>query len=91
VTPEGRVKQQIKAYLRSIGARQFWPVQMGMGSPALDCICCINGCYYEVEVKRPGVTEATPRQQAIMRKVRAANGISFVTSSLEHFKSVVET
>ena len=91
MTPEGRVKQQIKAYLRSIGAYQFWPVQMGFGSPTVDCLACINGKFYGIEVKRPGhANMATPRQEATIHAIRYAKGEAFVTDDLAYVVKIVE-
>lgn len=83
MTPESKVKAQIKTYLKSIGAYQFWPVQTGYGSPALDCFACVKGRFISIEVKRPGVFKATPRQRLIAAEVVTAGGLAFVTDSLE--------
>ncbi len=72
-TPERVEKDKVKAFLATITQRQFWPVQMGMGAPALDCIACINGLYVEIEVKAPG-GRYTARQKKIMRDIVAAGG-----------------
>lgn len=83
MTPEGDVKRQIKAYLKSIGAYQFWPVQTGMGASTVDCLACVNGKFFAIEVKRKGVMQATPRQRQTIKAVSDAKGVAFVTDSLD--------
>lgn len=90
MTPESHVKKEIKEYLASIGAYQFWPVQTGFGASTVDCLACINGCFFAIEVKRPGTMQATPRQNLTIRQVTAAKGIAFITDSLERVKKFVE-
>ncbi len=89
MTPEGKVKAEIKAYLDLIGAYHFWPVQMGMGAATVDCLACINGKFFAIEVKRPG-GKATGRQRFVLGKVNKAGGIGFTTDSLEKLKEHVE-
>lgn len=90
-TPEGRVKAQIKAYLTSLGAYQFWPVQTGYGSTTVDCLACIQGKFVAIEVKRPGgEMYATVRQRLVIKQVGEAKGLAFVTDSLERTKRMIE-
>ena len=91
MTPESHVKKEIKEYLTSIGAYQFWPVQTGFGASTVDCLACINGCFFAIEVKRPGTMQATPRQNLTIRQVTAAKGIAFITDSLERVIKFVES
>ena len=86
MTPEGRVKAEIKAYLKDIGAYQFWPVQTGMGAATVDCLACIKGRFWAIEVKRPG-GRATPRQVITLQNVRDAHGTAVVVTSVEELKS----
>jgi hypothetical protein len=54
MTPEGKIKFQLKKYLTSIGAYWFMPVQTGWGSRALDFLCCYRGLFFACETKAPG-------------------------------------
>lgn len=90
MTPEGKVKQQIKAYLTELGAYQFWPVQMGMGATTVDCLACVNGRFFGIEVKRAGVTEATPRQNHVLKLIGGAKGVAFVTDSFARAKKFID-
>lgn len=73
MTPEGRVKQQVKALLKKHGAYWHMPVQNGMGDPALDFHVCHRGRYLGIETKRPGGV-LTPRQEQTRRRIEAAGG-----------------
>ncbi len=86
MTPEGKVKAEIKAYLDSIGAYHFWPVQMGMGAATVDCLACINGIFFAIEVKRPG-GKATKRQLLTIKAVGDAKGIAFIADCLDTVKA----
>jgi hypothetical protein len=71
---EADVKRAVKAYLKNLGAYQFWPVQTGYGSATIDCLVCYRGRFYGIETKRPGVKEPTPRQGCVMREITEAGG-----------------
>jgi hypothetical protein len=77
-TIEYQVKQQVKKVLVKYGDEldQFWPVQNGMGTPALDCIICYRGHHIEVETKAPGKV-MTPRQLLTAEKKERAGAKVF--------------
>lgn len=77
MTPEGRVKELVKAVLKETGAYKFMPVQNGMGEPGLDFYCCFRGWFIAIETKAPGKVP-TPRQEDTIRRIRDAGGIVFV-------------
>jgi len=81
-TPEGREKKKLRAYLKSIGAYRFSPVQMGLGQPALDELCCIKGRFVGIEVKAEG-KEPTARQKITMAEIQAAGGVAIWGDSSE--------
>ena len=88
MTPEGRVKAKIKDYLRSIGAYFFMPVQTGYGASTLDILCCINGWFVGIEVKRPGEVP-TRRQKICMMEIDQADGIAFYATSVDQVKEAL--
>lgn len=53
-TPEGKIKDKVKALLAEHGAYQFWPVPMGFGKRTLDVLACHYGRFLVVETKREG-------------------------------------
>lgn len=83
MTPEGKVKAEIKDYLKSIGAYYFMPVQMGYGAPALDFYCCVDGKFVGIEAKRAEGGVLSKRQEMTMAAIQAAGGLAFVATSRE--------
>lgn len=86
-TPEGKLKDQVKAFLKERGAYYHMPVQMGYGSPTLDFIGCYQGKFFAIETKAPG-KGPTPRQNATMRIIEDAGGWTVWTDNMEHLKSM---
>lgn len=84
MTPEGKVKADVKKVLTKYGEEldAFWPVQNGMGSPALDCIVCYLGQHIEIETKAPG-KKPTPRQEITIAKKEKAGAKVFVIDGAE--------
>lgn len=80
MTPEGKVKEKVKAYLKEIGAYYFMPVQQGFGMQTLDFLICHNGRFYGIETKREGVYEPTPRQALTISDITHAGGACCVES-----------
>lgn len=73
MTPEGRVKDHVKAILKQFSPQLYYhfPVQNGMGEPTLDCVGSVNGRSFAIECKAPGKS-MTPRQEQTALKMRAA-------------------
>ncbi|HSV26222.1 MAG TPA: hypothetical protein VLJ17_24760 [Xanthobacteraceae bacterium] len=81
LTPENRVKNKVRDYLKSIGAYCFSPVQMGYGSRTLDLLTAIpvivhsevgelrTAIFLAIEVKRKG-GKLTPFQNKIIRDIQ---------------------
>ena len=80
-TPEGRVKNRVKAVLKKYGAYQHWPVLNGMGAPTLDAIGCIKGYFFAIETKA-GNKQPTPRQEITIRDMQLAGGRAFVVNDV---------
>ncbi len=74
MTPEKKIKDAVRAYLKEIGAYYFMPVQMGYGASTIDFLVCHKGRFYGIETKRAGVDKGTPRQECIMREIAEAGG-----------------
>lgn len=79
MTPEGRVKNEVKKILKKYEPYVFgnWPVQNGMGTPMLDYVGCCAGKYFSIETKAFG-RKLTPRQHATMQAIHNAGGMTFV-------------
>ncbi len=82
MTPEGRVKAEIKAWLKAQGAYFFFPVQTGYGATTLDILCCLNGRFVGIECKA-GFNKLTNRQSRVINEIRAAGGWAFEARSLD--------
>lgn len=82
MTPEGKIKQKVKALLLKYGAYYHMPVQNGMGAPSLDFVGCHNGRFFGIETK-PGKKQPTPRQTQTMANMSAAGGMVLLVNELE--------
>lgn len=71
-TPEGRVKDKIKAILRELDCWYYMVVSAGYGAPSLDFLCARNGRMFGLEAKSLG-KKPTPRQRATMRDMARYN------------------
>lgn len=88
MTPEGRVKNQVKKVLAQYKPLYgWWPVPNGMGASSLDFIGCFRGVFFAIETKVPG-KKPTPRQSMCIDQMRAAGGIVFVIDGEEGYTSL---
>ena len=78
MTPEGKVKKQVKEYLTSIGAWFFMPVSNGFGVMGIpDFIGCHKGRFFAVETKS-GKATPTLRQTFVIEAIRRAGGLVLI-------------
>lgn len=83
MTPEGKVKKQIKAVLDRHRCYYFMPVQNGMGAPGLDFHCTVpGGMSLNIEAKAPG-KKPTARQLLTMEAMRSAGAYTIVVDGTE--------
>ena len=84
MTPEGKVKKEVKrileAYKPLVSGR--WPVQNGMGLPMLDYVGCCCGLHFEIETKKDFKQDLTPRQELTKEETEAAGGKVFVVKGV---------
>lgn len=90
MTPEAKVKQEIKAYLKTVEwCWYFMPVPMGYGIRGLpDFIICHKGRFIGIETK----SSTGPRkawQDGVGQLIRAAGGLYFVARSLAIVKETI--
>lgn len=98
-TPEGKLKKEVKAYLKEIGAWYYMPVQNGMGVVGIpDIVGCYKGFFFAIEtkapVKNPRTDEAlwkkaTANQQARISEICGAGGVAIVTDNLQRVKDMI--
>lgn len=77
MTPEGKLKEQVKAYLKARGAYFFMPRPTEWGQNGVDFFCCVQGRFVAIETKT-WPRKATPRQRLCLKAVLEAGGIAFV-------------
>src|SRR6266702_625195 len=92
-TPESYEKDDIKAYLASIGAWWHMTYSGGFGpSGAPDIVACVDGIFWGIEVKREG-KGPTKLQERRMEEIRAAGGYTVagtaavVIAAIENWRS----
>lgn len=90
-TPEGKVKDEVKAYLISLG-KDCWfymPVPMGYGKVGvMDFIVCYKGFFLGPETKKKG-GKSEPWQEREQQAVNKAGGSAGRITDLELLKSWV--
>ena len=91
MTPEGRVKADVKKFLVSIGAWFYMPVQNGMGVVGIpDIICCIKGRFVAIETKAPGkIANVSANQRAQLERIVGAGGLSIVADDVDTVKVIL--
>jgi hypothetical protein len=91
-TPEGKVKKQVRDYLRKKGVWFYQPVQNGMGQVGIpDFICCYKGQFIAIETKAPGkLANVTPNQQRVIEEIRAHGGLALVVDSIDSLQVVLD-
>jgi hypothetical protein len=91
-TPEGKVKDAIKAYLKSIGAWYAMPMGTGWGRSGIpDFLVCHRGKLLGIEAKAPGKRgNTTPLQDREIAAIQAAGGIAIVVDDVSQLATILE-
>ena len=89
-TPEGKVKDACKKYLKSIGAWFFMPVSNGMGQVGIpDIIICYRGLFVAIETKAPGKrNQTTANQDRVIEAIQKADGFAWVVDNPDDLKTL---
>ena len=84
-TPEGKVKRQVKTFLKTIKAYYFMPMQNGFGVVGVpDLICCVKGKFLGIETKAPGKRYTlTANQKAQIDAIHEVGGYAVVVENVE--------
>ena len=88
-TPEGQIKDKVKAYLKEKRAWYFMPVPSGYGIPTLDFIGCYKGKFFAIETKAPG-KEPTRRQFNTMMAMQDAGGWVVWSNDWDRLKQAMD-
>ena len=79
-TPEGKVKDKIKAILKRRNVYYAMPIGTGYGNSGVpDFLVCANGVFIGVEAKA-GKNKPTALQEEHMRRIRSAGGVAMVVN-----------
>ncbi len=91
MTPEGDLKDKVKAYLATLSQIFFWmPVPTGFGVKGIpDFVGCWRGKFFAIETKGPRGKE-TPWQKLIREKILKAGGISIVAYDMDQVREIFE-
>jgi hypothetical protein len=92
MTPEGKVKEKVKAFLKGRGVWYCSPVTGGFGGQGLpDILCCWHGFFVAIETKAKGKrSNTTPLQESQLRQISEAGGIATVISDVDQMKELEE-
>jgi Holliday junction resolvase len=79
-TPEGKVKDQVREVLDSLGAYYFFPPANGYGRAGIpDVVACYKGHFIAIECKVAN-KEPTELQKRELSRITKCGGTSFVAN-----------
>lgn len=106
MTPEGKVKAEVRKYLVSIGCRPaggktseggvngwfYFPVQNGMGVVGIpDIVGCYKGRFFAIETKAPGKKKNLSKNQSLrIKEITDAQGVVIVADGVEDVRKCFE-
>lgn len=91
MTPEAKVKKEIRDYIDSLpGAFRIPTITYGYGKSGIpDDVVCYKGLFFAVEIKAPG-KHTTPWQDQAIKGIIDAGGIAGICWSLADVKNLFE-
>lgn len=87
-TPEAKVKNKIKAILKSHNVYYAMPMGTGFGNSGVpDFLCCVNGKFVGIEAKA-GKGTTTALQDKNLAQIRESGGVTLVINetNLSHIE-----
>lgn len=90
---EKTIENKIKEYLFSKGIYYFKVHGSNFMEPGIpDIVCCFDGSFLGIEVKRPGAkNEQSPQQKIHEENIKKAKGTYLLVDSLEEVIEYVES
>lgn len=91
-TPEAKVKNKIKAILKSHNVYYAMPMGTGFGNAGVpDFLCCVNGKFVAIEAKA-GKGTTTALQEKNLRHIHRCGGDAWVVNeeNLTHLEEFVK-
>lgn len=91
-TPEGKVKDAVKALLKRHGIWYCMPMGTGFGASGVpDFICCIEGRFLAVETKAPGRrANTTSMQDEQIAGIHKSGGAAVVIDDVSQLAMVLK-
>ena len=91
MTPEGKVKAKVKAWLVKHGVWHCTPIGSQFGSAGVpDVLCCFNGRFIGIEVKAPGKrSNTTDIQKRQLAGIQASGGTAIVVDDVTQLESLL--
>ena len=84
MTPEGKVKAEIKKVLDSCMVWYFCPAANGYGRVGIpDFICCVNGHFLAIEAKANSTKQLTAPQEREIARIHQHGGVAMVVNSVD--------
>lgn len=78
MTPEAKVKKQVRDLLDTEGVYYFTPFGGGYGRAGIpDIVCCVNGFFLAIECKA-GKGQTTALQERELENIRMSGGLALV-------------
>jgi Holliday junction resolvase len=80
LTPEAKVKAEVKSILKELGAWHCMPMGTGYGKSGVpDILCCLFGYFVAIETKA-GDNKPTALQEREIKRIKEAGGIALVVN-----------
>lgn len=91
LTPEGKVKAKVRAWLKERGIWHFLPVSNGMGVHGIpDILCCWNGKFVALECKAAGKRKNTSElQDRQIMAIHKSGGIAVVVDDVSQLDELL--
>ena len=91
MTPEGKVKARVKAWLQARGIWNCTPIGSQFGNAGVpDILCCWDGKFLGIEVKAPGKRgNTTDMQDRQLAGIRASGGTAIVVDDVSQLESLL--
>jgi len=91
LTPEARVKRDVKKFLAERGAWWSMPIGSGFGKSGVpDFLVCHQGRFIAIETKAPGRLKNTTAMQDIqLAAIRDAGGVSVVVDDVRQLEGIL--
>lgn len=90
MTPEGKVKAAVKAFLKAKGVWYCMPMGTGFGNSGVpDFLCCYNGRFIAIETKAHGKRgNTTVMQNNQIMGIHKAGGVAVVVDDVRQLEGI---